>query len=122
MPVIPVGKIETCADCAACCHGLEVDLYEADLVNLEESPLDDAATTSARSGETILRQCGSDERCIALSDDGRCTIYDLRPRVCSDFKMGGVECVQQRRRRGVPFPELPDGEEEDQEEGLQATA
>jgi Fe-S-cluster containining protein len=37
--------------------------------------------------------------CIALRD-GRCSIYEDRPKVCRDFEVGGAEC---QSRQMVPW-------------------
>jgi Fe-S-cluster containining protein len=40
--------------------------------------------------------------CLWLDvESGRCLHYDLRPRACREFALGGVDCVDARRRAGV---------------------
>ncbi len=48
--------------------------------------------------------------CAALDRETfLCTIYDNRPLVCRDFKMGGNECIDERSDYlGVPFIVPPD--------------
>ena len=35
--------------------------------------------------------------CRHLDDEGKCSIYETRPKVCRDFAVGGPECVECRK-------------------------
>lgn len=40
---------------------------------------------SLKSGAGVVLQNKSNENCPYLSEQGACTVYDLRPRVCRDY-------------------------------------
>jgi Fe-S-cluster containining protein len=46
--------------------------------------------------------------CSEFGTDGKCQIYDQRPQICADMKVGGDSCND--RRKGVGLPAIrPDG-------------
>ncbi len=46
--------------------------------------------------------------CIALDRATMlCTIYDRRPLICREFKMGGSECLEVVKVLGLPDESLP---------------
>ena len=69
-----------CGDCNACCHEMSVFL-EPDEVEryrcVEET--DDAGTRRYR------LERNDDDSCVYLDDQGACSIYDERPRLCRNF-------------------------------------
>ena len=40
--------------------------------------------------------------CTALTNEGRCSIYDDRPQMCRDYERGGAWCLEAIRRRRTP--------------------
>jgi Fe-S-cluster containining protein len=79
----------TCASCKACCCKLEVILMGED-----DPPADFIATD--RWGGQVMRRlddgwCAAVDRATML-----CRIYERRPGVCRDFRMGGSECLTER--------------------------
>jgi Fe-S-cluster containining protein len=58
----------------------------------------------ATSQEHILapRELRFECRCTALTSEGRCSIYSMRPMVCVVYKAGGPDCLDTVRRRRTP--------------------
>ena len=53
-------------------------------------------TEEDESGMTFMAQ-GEDGWCVALDRNTlRCTIYEIRPQICRDFDMGGIDCQEIR--------------------------
>jgi Fe-S-cluster containining protein len=80
----------SCSDCKACCCRLEVMLMGED----EHVP----AELTARDpwGGWVMRRL-ADGWCAALDRHTmRCTIYELRPTICRDYRTGGSDCIEQR--------------------------
>lgn len=88
----------THADCQTCggrcCAGWAVDV----LPGLDEVP--DRMVKEDRLFGPVMRERNG--ACIALRD-GRCSIYESRPKVCRDFEAGGAAC---RGRRDIPWTDL----------------
>lgn len=79
----------TCATCQACCCRLEVMLISD--TGVPEHYID----TDSWGGKVMARL--DDGWCAALDRETlMCTIYDKRPSVCREFKMGGNECITER--------------------------
>jgi Fe-S-cluster containining protein len=79
----------TCATCKANCCRLEVMLITDTGVPEEYIELDKWG------GRTMSRL--DDGWCAALDRSTMlCTIYDKRPLICRDFKMGSDECLTER--------------------------
>ena len=79
----------TCASCKACCCKLEVILMGED-----DPPAEFIATD--RWGGQVMRRlddgwCAAVDRVTML-----CRIYERRPGVCREFRMGGSECLTER--------------------------
>ena len=79
----------TCATCRANCCRLEVMLITDTGVPEKYVEMD------RWGGMTMARL--DDGWCIAVDRDTMlCKIYDKRPLICREFKLGGFECVSER--------------------------
>ena len=80
----------TCTTCQACCCRLEVLLISDTGVPTEYIEKDKWG------GEVMARL--EDGWCVALDRETfLCTIYEVRPWVCSEFEMGSYECLSERK-------------------------
>ena len=78
-----------CAHCWACCCRLEVILHSS--TGVPEHFVDINSW-----GASVMARF-DDGWCAALDRDSLlCTIYNVRPAICRDFEMGGVECIDAR--------------------------
>ena len=85
-----------CAECrGACCEEMalrEVDVrIHADALRWLRLHSDPAANT--RGWLTFEVRCG------ALSQDGRCNVYEDRPAMCRYYPAGGQDCLDTVKRR-----------------------
>ena len=91
--IAAIGAVEpeiTCENCQACCCRLEVILISD--TGVPEHFID----INSWQGRVMARF--DDGWCAALDRHSMlCTIYDNRPSICRDFKMGGHECVTEQR-------------------------
>ena len=76
-------------NCQACCCRLEVMLISDTGVPDNFIELDEWG---------VRRMARLDDGwCAALDRESlTCTIYEQRPQICRDFKMGGSECLSER--------------------------
>lgn len=89
MTTLAASKI-TCANCQACCCRLEVMLISD--TGVPECYID----TDPWGGKVMARL--DDGWCAALDRETlMCTIYDNRPSICREFKMGEDECIAERK-------------------------
>jgi uncharacterized protein len=101
--------VPDCRACGACCHGDEMWVH---VMAVDDQRLGEPAVRSL----TVLTRHGRgyfarsmkmvDGRCVAYRDrldDGGCgcSIYDVRPDICRDFRAGSPDCHAARRRRGL---------------------
>ncbi len=97
-----------CAGCGACCRHFRVSFYHGELDTQPGGCVPAELTTWI----TPFRACmkGTEAgagRCVALQDDGRCSIYEHRPSVCREFPVfmedGSMnpECLRLRAMYGV---------------------
>ena len=83
-----------CEECGgACCETIIIPL----------SPHDDdtnrwALLHGQRVGSNVALNC----RCSALTDAGRCGIYDNRPVMCQTYQAGGAHCLENVRALRTP--------------------
>jgi Fe-S-cluster containining protein len=49
-----------------------------------------------------MKSNGDGYTCIALSEDGRCTIWDKRPQMCRDFEVESERCKAIRKEYNRP--------------------
>jgi uncharacterized protein len=86
--ITSVGAI-TCATCRACCCKLEVILMG------EDDPPGEFIATDRWGGQVMRRL--EDGWCAAVDRNTMlCRIYERRPGVCRDFRMGASECLTER--------------------------
>lgn len=79
-----------CSDCEACCCRLEVMLIT------ETGVPEHLVETDDWGGRSMARL--DDGWCAALDRDTlKCLIYDRRPLICREFRMGQAECITERR-------------------------
>ncbi|MBT9589872.1 MAG: YkgJ family cysteine cluster protein [Thiobacillus sp.] len=79
----------SCSNCKACCCRLEVMLISDTGVPRHFIEIDKWGS------QTMARL--QDGWCAALDRNTlKCTIYDNRPWVCREFKMGEYECMAER--------------------------
>lgn len=79
----------SCSDCEACCCRLEVLL-------LSDTGVPERFIEIDRWGGMTMHRL-DDGWCIALDRDTMmCTIYDKRPLVCREYKMGDPDCIIER--------------------------
>jgi len=85
-----------CNDCGgACCRSLTIPLGNpATIADNLEWLLIRGAVETGPDGRRLWRIPAA---CRHLSDDGRCRIYDRRPRDCRQYAVGGQSCLAARR-------------------------
>ena len=86
-----------CLACGgACCETMAIPVSDI------KAPSEDAfawiSHHAERSGNCLRFEC----RCLELTRDGRCGIYEDRPRVCRDYEPGNDDCLDAIRRRRTP--------------------
>ena len=85
----------TCANCDACCCRIEVMLI------CETGVPDMYIEVDEWGGRKMARL--EDGWCSALDRTTmKCLIYDKRPWICRDFKMGSKDCITERAKPIVP--------------------
>ncbi len=85
MSALSVVAPASCEGCGACCRGWEIEVWWSDVVPLRLRKEDRLL------GPVMRQRQGA---CIALTRDGRCSIYEDRPLVCRDFQRGSEECLR----------------------------
>lgn len=88
-----------------CCLGFDTDLYQYDLIFPERmSPdwkefLDAHGIFDEKLGDLIKGavdlgggKVGLPHRCAKLGEDGLCTIYENRPKICRDYVCKKSDC------------------------------
>lgn len=100
MNTVDIGSVVSCTNCEACCCRLEVLLMGDDDIPTELTVED------PRGGSSMRRL--HDGWCVALDRNTmKCTIYERRPVICREYRMGGDECTKDRDawvRVGEMFP------------------
>jgi Fe-S-cluster containining protein len=86
----------SCATCKALCCRLEVRLIDdAD----DQVP---SKFTEQVDGFYMAMKRGEDGWCQALDRDTMlCSIYEKRPYLCRDYKVGDYDCLEERKK--LPF-------------------
>ena len=80
----------SCSNCQACCCRLEV------MIISDTGVPDVHIAVDEWGAETMLRL--EDGWCSALDRETlKCSIYENRPLICREFKMGSYECSKERR-------------------------
>ena len=84
------GAAISCVSCAACCCRLEVLLAGEDNVPAR-------FVVEDRWGGSVMRRL-ADGWCAAVDRNTmRCVIYERRPDVCREYRMGDADCIVERR-------------------------
>lgn len=90
---------QDCKGCSDCCQGmgdtvildpLDVHRLCAGLKKLPEELLGSVLELGVTDGNILphLAMKGTEERCVFLNTDGRCSIHDIRPGFCRLFPLG----------------------------------
>lgn len=90
---------QDCKGCSDCCQGmgdtvildpLDVHRLCAGLKKLPEELLGSVLELGVTDGNILphLAMKGTEERCVFLNTEGRCSIHDIRPGVCRLFPLG----------------------------------
>lgn len=90
---------QDCKDCSACCCGMgnsiildPLDIYRltTGLNKSFEELLNGFMELNVADGVILpnLKMAGAGEKCAFLSNDGRCSIHNLRPGICRLFPLG----------------------------------
>lgn len=105
---LPVADGRThwdCHGCGMCCRGLSVPLSPAEIDRIEPTLYEDVlrgrsfhvpwASGGGDAVERVLRQVGSDDRCIFLAPDGRCWVHArqgaaAKPDTCQLFPLATI--------------------------------
>lgn len=87
--ITPPRTDVTCANCEACCCRLEVML-------ITDTGVPDRFIEIDKWGGMIMARL-DDGWCAALNRNTMmCMIYENRPLICREFKMGEYECLAER--------------------------
>ncbi len=106
-----------CQACGACCCNTArnvaagtrdyVEVTRKDRLFQEQRPLLRTLAVEREQGLFYLKLVGDEQRCIALEGElgagVRCGIYALRPAGCRQVESGDEECLNARRRHGLPL-------------------
>ena len=90
---------QDCKGCSDCCQGLgdtvildPLDVHRlcAGLKKLPEELLGSVLELGVTDGNILphLAMKGTEERCVFLNTEGRCSIHDIRPGFCRLFPLG----------------------------------
>lgn len=116
LPVIQPDTRWSCHACGACCHGLAVELSEAEEARIDASLYQDvlkgepfavdAFIDPELPAQRILRQREPDQACVFLSEDGLCLVHarqgmTLKPDACQIFPYAVVHIPKQAPRLAV---------------------
>ncbi len=98
---------DPCRDCGACCQTLRVSFYHGELDTQPNGfvPADLAVQLGPFRACMKGTQWGGG-RCLALTEDKRCSIYEHRPTPCRDFPAivdGALnpKCLELRKSCGI---------------------
>lgn len=90
---------ETCR--GACCESFTIPAADVSAPGNDERrwlELHALVTRGPLGGRELTFEC----RCRALTADGRCGIYEARPKMCRDYQPGGAWCLAVVRARRTP--------------------
>lgn len=103
--------IDSCDGCGACCRVVTLPPFRRVFDEEGEEAWERLRwdrpdlMTEIVAVERVRRDAGEPSfgsPCLWLDAEGlRCLHYDLRPRACRDFAVGGVDCLDARRRAEV---------------------
>lgn len=103
-----ITSTDPCSDCGHCCAYFRISFpwIETSVYHPNAVPI---SLVSALNPQRVCMK-GTESgngRCVALSDSGRCTIYEKRPSVCREFRIwdaqGDVnpDCSKVRQAHGL---------------------
>lgn len=102
------AKENPCFDCNACCRHFRVSFYHGELDSQPAGRVPADMTVQISPFRACMKGTESGHgRCIALQEDGRCSIYAQRPSVCREFPVfmedGSMnpECLRLRALHGI---------------------
>jgi Fe-S-cluster containining protein len=110
-PFSSLRVIDSCDGCGACCRVVTHPPFRTDFGTAGE----DAWERLRWERPDLLAELIAEERARRASgrpdygtpctwydaETGRCRHYDYRPRACREFAVGGVDCLDARRRAGI---------------------
>lgn len=85
-----------CIKCSACCKVW--GLYELTKEDIKRLPKNITRKSHLYKDGRVMKTVGF--KCIALTKKG-CSIYNIRPAVCRNFKIRSIECNMARMHMGV---------------------
>jgi Fe-S-cluster containining protein len=107
----PLPVIESCEGCGACCRVVTLPPFRRIFDQGGEEAWERLRwdrpdlRTEFIEAERALKSSGGPTfgtPCLWLdAGSGRCLHYEYRPRACREFALGGVDCLDARRRAGV---------------------
>jgi Fe-S-cluster containining protein len=94
----------TCDLCGACCRTFSIFASAADAqreprIREEGRPVPEHLADQRWTYR--LYPLPFHEACCFLDGENRCTIYETRPDVCRGFEVGGPQCQEARKARGL---------------------
>jgi Fe-S-cluster containining protein len=108
---VPLPVIESCDGCGACCRVVTLPpfrrIFDQEGEDAWERLRWDRPDLKAEflEAERFRKAAGEPSfgsPCLWLDlETNRCRHYDLRPRACRDFALGGEDCRGARRRAGI---------------------
>lgn len=88
---------ESCLGCKGCCTSVGVNIRDTEdiifPVELTEIIYLRPDLYPPLGKRFRVMKHKENKECIALDDNGHCTIYEYRPQVCKDFERGSQECL-----------------------------
>jgi len=103
--------IDTCEGCGACCRVVTTPPFRRVFEETGEEAWERLRwdrpdlrleIIAAEKARKLAGEPSFGSPCLWLDDrTGRCRHYELRPRACREFPLGGVDCRDARRRAGI---------------------
>jgi Fe-S-cluster containining protein len=88
---------DLCRECGGkCCRGL-IEVYSNDEIFYDGNLVCENNFIEDKYDRRM--KWGNDVKCIALTKDGKCGIYEKRPQVCREFEVGCSRCQNFRSGR-----------------------
>lgn len=101
------GADNPCVGCGVCCRHFRVSFYHGELDSQPGGYVPIALAAPMPPFRACMKGTEHGGRCVALGEDGRCTIYAQRPSVCREFPAFmpdgtmNPDCVRLRRLYGI---------------------
>ncbi len=96
------GDPDPCAPCGACCRGV----FDHAPVRDDDPELPQDLVEDRDGQRCIPHDVNGACRALSTSSPWRCGVHSARPLVCRDFPVGGDDCCEARRNRGLVPPVL----------------